>query len=65
LTENSRIKVDYIAGMMQESEIVILNMTETWLNKHIENYVKIEGHEIIRTESKKKIKWRYRNVYIK
>lgn len=50
VTENSRKKLDYLSEMLNESNVIILNLTETWLNKHIKDDVKIEGYEIIRTD---------------
>ena len=50
VTENSRKKLDYLSEMLNEGNVIILNLTETWLNKHIKDDVKIEGYEIIRTD---------------
>ena len=56
VTENSRKKVDYIKELTQLKKIMIINITESWLNDEIDKDVMIEGYEMIRSDRKSRKK---------
>ncbi|CAL4080215.1 unnamed protein product, partial [Meganyctiphanes norvegica] len=48
ITENSKVKLDYLKEYSKENNILLMNFTETWLNKFIQKDTKINGYQIFR-----------------
>ena len=56
VTENSKSKVDFLNEYVKENNILMLNLTETWLNETIEEDADIEGYKIYRGDRKNRIR---------
>ena len=52
VSENSRKKIDYYNEFVIDNRIIIMNFTETWLNKTIEEEANINGFNIFRGDRK-------------
>ena len=50
VSENSRSKIDYFKEFTISNKVLIINFTETWLNKTITNDAKIQGYKEIRSD---------------
>ena len=55
-TENSRRKIDYLKEKKLQKKIMLLNLTETWLDDNMTNDMNIEGYELIRTDRTERTK---------
>lgn len=47
VTENSKEKIDYLKEYVKEDNIILLNLTETWLDSTIKEDAEIEGYKIL------------------
>ena len=54
VTNNSKKKIDYLKEYTKENKIILMNITETWLNKTIKEDAEIEGYKIFRGDRKEK-----------
>ena len=48
VTENSKEKVELLKEYVKEDKIILMNLTETWLDNTIKDVVEIEGYNIFR-----------------
>ena len=48
VTKNSKEKVQFLEDYVKEKKILILNFTETWLNKTIQDDPEIAGYKLHR-----------------
>ena len=65
ITDNSRDKVEYLKYNTKTDKILIMNITETWLNKNISNEeANITGYKIFRGDRNKKIKQGGTAIYL-
>ena len=56
VTENSKIKVDFLKEYVSEENIILLNLTETWLNDSITDDAEIEGYNVYRGDRSNRIR---------
>ena len=54
VTTNSKEKVEIAKEYLGENNILIMNLTETWLDSTIKDVVEIEGYNIFRGDRKKR-----------
>ena len=54
VTENSKRKIDFLKEYTKENKIIIMNITETWLNDSIKDDAEIEGYKLFRSDRKEK-----------
>ena len=54
VTENSKRKIDFLKEYTKENKIIMMNITETWLNDSIKDDAEIEGYKIFRSDRKEK-----------
>ena len=52
VSKNSKEKVELLKEYVKENNIIIMNLTETWLDDTIEEIVEIEGYNIFRGDRK-------------
>ena len=64
VSENSKIKVDYFNEYTQENKVLLLNFTETWLNKNIKDDAEIEGYTVFRGDRQENITQGGTAIYI-
>ena len=48
ITENTKIKIDFLTEYVKEEKFILLNFTETWLDNTIDNDADIEGFNLFR-----------------
>ena len=57
VTENSKIKIDYMREYLkEEKEYLLMNFAETWLNDTVKEDVEIEGYRIFRADRQGRIR---------
>ena len=56
VTNNSKKKIDYLKEYTKENQIILINVTETWLDKTIKEDAEIEGYKIFRGDRNEKKK---------
>ena len=57
VTENSKIKIDYMREYLkEEKEYLLMNFAETWLNDTDKEDVEIEGYRIFRADRQGRIR---------
>ena len=56
ITENSKDKVDFLKEYVKEDNIILLNLTETWLDSTIEEIAEIEKYKIFRADRKNRVR---------
>ena len=56
VTENSKEKIDYLKEYVKEDNIILLNLTETWLDSTIKEDAEIEGYTNFRGDRKNRIR---------
>ena len=54
VTKKSKEKVEIVKEYLGEDNILIMNLTETWLDSTIKDVVEIEGYNIFRGDRKKR-----------
>ena len=52
VSKNSKEKVELLKEYVKENNIIIMNLTETWLDDTIEEIVEMEGYNIFRADRK-------------
>ena len=52
VSKNSKEKVELLKEYVKENNIILMNLTETWLDDTIEEIVEIEGYNIFRGDRK-------------
>ena len=52
VTENSKSKIDYLKEYIKDEQYVLMNFTETWLNKNIKDDAEIDGYKLFRGDRK-------------
>ena len=52
ITENSKRKIDYLKEYTKENKIILMNITETWLNSTIKDDAEIDGYKVFRGDRK-------------
>ena len=52
VSKNSKEKVELLKEYVKENNIIIMNLTETWLDNTVEEIVEIEGYRIFRGDRK-------------
>ena len=52
VTKNSKEKVDLLKEYVKEDNIILMNLTETWLDSTIKDVVEIEGYNLFRGDRK-------------
>ena len=50
--QNSKEKVELLKEYVKENNIIIMNLTETWLDNTVEEIVEMEGYRIFRGDRK-------------
>ena len=50
VSENTRYKIKYLRDYTKTNKVMLINLTETWLNKNIQEDVKIEGYNEYRCD---------------
>ena len=50
VSENSKKKIEYFKELTSINEVLIINLTETWLDENIENDAKISGYKEFRSD---------------
>ena len=55
VSENSKLKIDYYKEYTIENKVLLLNFTETWLNKDIKGDAEIEGYTVFRGDRQENI----------
>ena len=50
MSENSKKKIEYFREFTSVNEVLILNLTETWLDETIDNDAKINGYKEFRSD---------------
>ena len=58
------MKVDYYKEYTQENKVLLLNFTETWLNKNVKDDAEIEGYTIFRGDRQENITQGGTAIYI-
>ena len=56
VTENSKEKVDFLKEYVKEDNIILINVTETWLNSTIKEDTEIEGYNIFRGDRQNRVR---------
>ena len=64
VSENSKMKVDYYKEYTQENKVLLLNFTETWLNKNVKDDAEIEGYTIFRGDRQENITQGGNAIYV-
>ena len=54
VTENTKRKIDFLKEYTKENKIIMINITETWLNDSIKDDAEIEGYKIFRCDRKER-----------
>ena len=52
VSKNSKEKVELLKEYVKENNIIIMNLTETWLDDTVEEIVEMEGYNIFRSDRK-------------
>ena len=52
VSKNSKEKVELLKEYVKENNIIIMNLTETWLDDTIEEIVEIKGYGVFRCDRK-------------
>ena len=52
VSKNSKEKVELLKEYVKEDKIMLMNLTETWLDNTIKDVVEIEGYNIFRGDRK-------------
>ena len=52
VSKNSKEKVELLKEYVKENNIILMNLTETWLDETIEEVVEIDGYKILRGDRK-------------
>ena len=52
VSKNSKEKVELLKEYVKENNIIIMNLTETWLDNTVEEIVEMEGYRIFRGDRK-------------
>ena len=52
VSKNSKEKVEILKEYVKENNIILMNLTETWLDETIEEVVEIDGYKILRGDRK-------------
>ena len=50
VSENTQYKIKYLRDYTKTNKVMLINLTETWLNKNIQEDVKIEGYNEYRSD---------------
>ena len=50
MSENSRRKIDFFRELTFTNDILLINLTETWLDETINDDAKIEGYKEYRSD---------------
>ena len=56
VSKNSKEKVELLKEYVKENNIIIMNLTETWLDDTIEEIVEIEGYGVFRCDRKNRVR---------
>ena len=65
ITKNSNDKVEYLKDIIKTDKILLMNITETWLNKGISNdEASIKDYKIFRGDRNEKIKQGGTAIYL-
>ena len=52
VSKNSKEKVELLREYVKEDNVIIMNLTETWLDETVEEIVDVEGYRIFRSDRK-------------
>ena len=52
VSKNSKEKVELLKEYVKEDNVIIMNLTETWLDETVEEIVDVEGYRIFRSDRK-------------
>ena len=52
VSKNSKEKVELLKEYVKEDNIILMNLTETWLDETVEEIVDVEGYRIFRSDRK-------------
>ena len=52
VSKNSKEKVELLKEYVKEDNIIIMNLTETWLDDTVEEIVDVEGYGVFRCDRK-------------
>ena len=56
VSKNSKEKVELLKEYVKENNIIIMNLTETWLDDTIEEIVEIKGYGVFRCDRKNRVR---------
>ena len=52
VSKNSKEKVELLKEYVKEDNIILMNLTETWLDETVEEIVDVDGYRIFRSDRK-------------
>ena len=50
VTKNSKKKVEYLSEYVEENKVLIMNLTETWLDETIQKDIEIKEYQLFRSD---------------